>query len=154
MIKTSQSDVRLINSRDGARARKHQLGVTLLEILVVLAIMGALVAITAPALDRYIDAATFKSRTELVGRDIARLRISALVERRTILFPQADQRGNQTYIGLSEPLPDGWSIEGQPVVFLESGACVGGELTLTAPDGRAVKLAFDAPHCRFDIESL
>jgi|GEM_PF-1476604 len=133
--------------------RKSQHGISLLEILVVLAIMGALIAITAPSAGRYLDALTFKTKTEEIARDIARMRIQALVERRILFFPQADERGAAAYVGLSESLPEGWTIEGEPVVFFESGACTGGELLVTTPEDRAVRLKFTAPHCRFVIES-
>ena len=134
-------------------ARQRQRGVTLLEILVVLAIIGALVAVSAPAFDRYLDAIAFKSRTEAIGRDISRMRVTALLERRMLFFPQTDERGEPAYEGLSEPLPDGWEIEGQPVVFFDSGACAGGVLTVTAPNGRTAQLVFNPPHCRFETES-
>ena len=118
-----------------------------------LAIIGALVAVTAPSLDRYLDALTFNTKTQAIARDIARMRIKALVERRTLFFPQADERGAAAYDGLSEPLPEGWAIEGDPVIFFDSGACTGGALSITAPGARTARLNFSAPHCRFDIES-
>lgn len=118
-----------------------------------LAIMGALIAITAPSAGRYLDALTFKTKTEEIARDIARMRIKALVERRILFFPQANERGEAVYAGLSESLPEGWTIEGEPVVFFESGACTGGELVVAAPNDRSVRLKFTAPHCRFVIES-
>ena len=134
-------------------ARRRQRGVTLLEILVVLAIVGALVAVTAPSVDRYLSAITFKTKIESIGRDVSRMRITALLERQALFFPQTDERGEPTYVGLSEPLPDGWTIEGQPIVFYESGACAGGVLTVTAPGDRTAQLSFQAPHCRFDPQS-
>jgi hypothetical protein len=124
----------------------------LLEILVVLAIMGTLIAVTAPAVGQYLDALTFNNKTQEIARDIARMRITALVERRILFFPQADEQGRAAYEGLSESLPEGWAIEGEPIVFFESGACTGGELSLTAPGERSARLKFAAPHCRFDIE--
>lgn len=133
--------------------KARQRGVSLIEILVVLAIIGALVAVTAPSLDRYLDSLTFNTKTQSIARDIARLRIKALVERRTLFFPQADERGAAAYDGLSEPLPEGWAIEGDPVIFFESGACTGGALSVTAPGERSVLLNFSAPHCHFDIET-
>ncbi len=139
--------------RYSSRRKARQRGISLLEILVVLAIIGALVAVSAPSLDRYLDALTFSGKTQTIARDIARLRITALVERRTLFFPQADDRGEPAYEGLSEPLPEGWAIEGEPIIFFESGACTGGELTVQTPDNRTARLKFNAPQCRFDIES-
>ena len=133
--------------------RRRQRGITLLEILVVLAIVSALVAVSAPALDRYLNAMTFRTKIDSIGRDVSRMRITALLERRMLFFPQTDERGEPTYLGLSEPLPEGWEIEGQPIVFFDSGACAGGVLTVTAPNGRTAQLTFDPPHCRFETES-
>ncbi len=154
MTKILKSDAMGIPAQGRSRRRRRQRGVSLIEILVVLAIIGALVAVTAPSLDRYLDALTFNTKTQSIARDIARMRITALIERRMLFFPQADDRGEAAYEGLSEPLPEGWAIEGEPVIFFDSGACAGGDLSVTAPGGRAVQIKFEAPHCRFDIEPL
>lgn len=127
----------------------RQRGMSLLEMLAVLAIGGVLIAVTAPVLDRYLAALEFRSQTREIGRDIARMRVTALIERRLIYFPQTDAYGQPSYEGLSAPLPDDWEIEGDPVVFLKTGACLGGVLTLTAPNGRSARFDFEAPLCRF-----
>ncbi len=157
--KAARGLTKILRSRPAAavwrrrlRRKSRQRGVSLIEILVVLAIIGALVAVTAPSLDRYLDALTFNGKTQAIARDIARMRITALIERRMLFFPQTDDRGAPAYEGLSESLPDGWTIEGQPIVFYESGACTGGELTVIDSEGREARLSFDAPHCRFDSE--
>ena len=125
---------------------------SLLEILVVLAIAGVLIAVTAPSLDRYFDALSFQSKTSEIGRDIARMRITALVEGRVLAFPQRDDRGALSFEGLTEPLPEGWTIGGGPIVFLDTGACTGGALTLEAPGGRSRTLSFEPPLCRYTQE--
>ena len=157
MLKAAKGLIKILKFRaptalGRSPCQTRQRGVSLIEILVVLAIIGALVAVTAPSLDRYLDALTFNTKTQSIARDIARLRIKALVERRMLFFPQADESGAAAYDGLSDPLPEGWSIEGDPVIFFESGACSGGALSISAPDARTAKLNFSAPHCRFDIE--
>ena len=133
--------------------RSGQRGVTLLEILVVLAIMGVLIAVTAPSAGRYLDALTFNTKVREIARDVSQMRITALVERRALFFPQADAQGRATYVGLSESLPEGWEISGGPIIFYESGACAGGELTIRTDKEREARLFFTAPHCRFGIES-
>ncbi len=115
--------------------------------------MGVLIAVTAPPAGRYLDALTFNNKVREIARDVSQLRITALVERRPLFFPQADAQGRAAYVGLSESLPEGWAITGGPIVFYESGACAGGELTITTSGAREARLFFTAPHCRFDIES-
>ncbi len=129
----------------------RQRGMSLLEMLAVLAIGGLLIAVTAPVLDRYLAALEFRSQTREIGRDIARMRVTALLERRLIYFPQTDAYGQPSYEGLSAPLPDDWEIEGDPVIFLKTGACLGSVLTLTAPNGRSARLDFEPPLCRYVV---
>lgn len=130
--------------------RSRQYGITLIEILVTLVIAGLILAVAVPSLDRYLDAITFRGKVEEIGRDIARMRITALVNQQVIVFPQTDQFGNISYNGLSEPLPPGWRIDGTPVIFFDSGACSGGTLSLEAPDGRNSVLEFKAPLCPYE----
>ena len=127
----------------------RQRGITLIEILVTLAIVGLMLAVAVPSFGRYLEGAAFRGKTEEVGRDIARLRITALVDQQVLFFPQTDENGNTTYAGLSQPLPQGWVIEGQSIGFFDRGACSGGALSIQSPSGRTAILDFKAPFCRY-----
>ncbi|MEM8770375.1 MAG: type II secretion system protein [Pseudomonadota bacterium] len=127
----------------------RQKGMSLLEILVTLAIAGILIAVTAPALTQYLNSLEFSGKADAIGRDIARMRMKAMLEGRVIYFPQINERDEPVYGELSESLPEGWSISGEPILFLKSGACTGGVLELETPNGRSSRFVFEAPLCRF-----
>lgn len=125
-------------------------GFSLLEMLVVLAIAGVIIAVTAPPLSNYLAAASFASEANDLGRRVAELRASALLQQRRIEFPAIDETGRADYGALASPPPDGWRIEGGPIIFLPSGACSGGLLTVIEPGGRAASFRFEAPRCRYE----
>lgn len=120
-------------------------GFTLLEMLAALAILGMVVAVAAPSLVRTLEAASFASEAELIARDIEAMRTKALLERRRFVFPG---EGETAYEELSAPPPEGWAIEGGPVVFLDTGVCLGGVLAVTDGKGRRREIELAAPDCR------
>jgi prepilin-type N-terminal cleavage/methylation domain-containing protein len=128
-----------------AARRPDARGFTLLEMLAALAIMGMVIAVAAPALVRTIETAAFASQSDRIAREIEGLRAKALLERRRFVFPGT---GAAPLEELSAPLPDGWTIEGEPVVFLDTGVCLGGALTISDGKGRSRVLTLEAPDCR------
>lgn len=120
-----------------ARAR----GFSLLEILVAMAIMGLLLAVAAPALGRHLEALSFDREADRVLRDVRALRLRALMERREIVF---DPETPETHLG---PLPERLRLSGDKIVFLSTGACIGGDLTVEAINGRRRDIALTPPRC-------
>lgn len=163
--------------------RTHQRGMSLLEILVVLAILGLTLVVAAPPMFRVLESVSFKMETDDIKRQISDLRIIALLEKRTVTLDARlidevesnsteggsgdDDRTNAGTSagapgGISLPaaspfridkdlrlvtLPEGWSLEGDNLVFLKTGICLGGTVMLHSPSGRARTLNFKAPDC-------
>ncbi len=44
-------------------------------------------------------------------------------------------------------LPNGWSVNGQDIIFLSTGVCLGGTLEVRAPSGQKRDYNFKAPDC-------
>ncbi|MEL6379129.1 MAG: prepilin-type N-terminal cleavage/methylation domain-containing protein [Pseudomonadota bacterium] len=152
-----------------------QRGMTLLEVLVVLVIIGIVAATVSPPMARVIESVRFKTTADGVAEQIRALRIAALLEQKDLtLRAQAGQGTDDATNGsarLSGPvgtpgpgltlalggpderalaLPPGWSLTGDDLVFLKNGVCLGGDVVLLAPRGRAKTLQFKAPDCAMD----
>ena len=116
--------------------RHGQAGLSLIELLVVLAIAGMVGAVCLPALFTARDAAVFRAEADRFLASVPATAATARSEHRLVTFP-----GDQA------TLPEGWRLTGEPLVFLPSGACLGGTLTLEGPTGRSVTKRFDPPRC-------
>ncbi len=161
----------------GDHRHTKQSGMSLLEVLVVLVILGLTVVVTGPPMFKILESVAFKTETDDLARQISSLRVAALLEKRTLtLEAQAlatygnanDVEGVSGKIGQqitpvnenltrsetenlrSVSLPEGWILEGDDIVFLKTGVCLGGTIILKAPSGRAKTLAFRAPECEMN----
>jgi len=125
--------------------RRSQTGFSLIEALAAIAIMAIIVAIAVPNMARSLDSISFNAKSKRYLRTIESLRISAFFDQRHIIFPQEEE--------LTEPIPvidegmEGWTLSGEPLVFLKTGVCLGGEITLHAPSGRSATYVFAEPDC-------
>lgn len=123
-------------------------GFSLLEILVVLAIMALLAAVSAPPLARLLDSAEFRSRTDGAARDISQIRVAAFLQGRPFVFaPDAPEAAPVDSI--REMAAQGWLFRGDPIAASTAGVCSGGEITMVAPNGRAATFVFTAPDCDY-----
>ncbi len=124
-------------------------GFTLVEALASMAILALIVTVSAPNLASGLGAIAFAAKSNAYVEEIERLRIRSFIDGRKIVFPEDDDRAD---FSVPAPIDDegmeGWTIAGDPLVFLETGVCLGGRITLAAPSGRARSWAFDAPDCR------
>ena len=116
-------------------------GFTLLELVVALAIMGSMLAVVAingvKFLERYREQVAFRD----IRSQISLTRYRALAENRRIGLDGQDAEIS---------LPAGWRIEtAAPIYYMPSGACLGGELSITAPSGRTERWRLDPPDCQF-----
>ena len=153
----------------GTSTQSAQSGMTLLEVLVTLVIIGLVTATAAPPMSRVVESVSFRTQTDAVAREIRDLRIAALLEQRQVTLRAATRQTSTVpdTNGLSPPDPGdvpfagekpsdgyasvildpGWSLAGDNIVFLKTGICLGGSVILTAPSGRVRTLDFAAPDC-------
>lgn len=121
-------------------------GFTLLETLVVLALLGLAVALVAPASLRVIAAWQRSTQTEDVLGQLAALPDRARAEARPLVLDDADSLD-----GLVE-LPEGWRLAFEsPLRVQANGACSGARGELIDEDGVPVPFALEAPYCRIRL---
>lgn len=126
------------------RAAPRPRGFTLLELVVVLAILGLVAALAAPALLRGIDSWQRKAQ------------LDALVEQVRGLPAHARQHGRALRIddallaSADSPLAPGpgWTLAAPvPWTVRPSGVCDAGELEVGQAGGRTARLRVQAPFC-------
>ncbi|MCY3820093.1 MAG: prepilin-type N-terminal cleavage/methylation domain-containing protein [Gammaproteobacteria bacterium] len=135
--------------------RRLRFGFTLLELLVVLALLGLATAIAMPNLERLYAAATRATERDHVLDQVAALGRQAVLDGRAyVVF------GNSPSVDPSEAarfaeyetylvdVPDGWRLQfDQPLVVLANGVCLGGALTLSREGEEAVRVELVPPYC-------
>lgn len=126
-------------------------GFTLLELLVVLAVVGLLIGLVAPNLQQIVGSIERATRRDTLLSDIAGLSYRAYVLGQEFELSQA---GTSRLLADGNPVlavPDGWRVRiEQPIRFGFSGWCSGGSLTLISPDQGAERLQLKAPDCRVE----
>jgi len=128
-------------------AAKTQYGFTLLEVLVVLAIVSLVIAVAGAPTIKFYESARLKVVSQRIAEDIATLRFEAAILQQTLVFPDdfiaRSQRGGPN----NQEIPPGWKLEGDQIVFLPTGICLGGEITITDAAARSVKFLLPSPYC-------
>ena len=138
-----------------------RLGFTLLELLVVLALLGLATAIAMPNLERLYASATRASERDYVLDQIAAVgREAALNGRAYVVFGNAQPPGAadaarypeyETYV---VDVPEGWRLQlDRPLVVRANGVCLGAALTLSHAEERAVRVELAPPYCRVDADA-
>jgi general secretion pathway protein G len=130
--------------------RRDCAGFTLLEILVVLAILALVAAATLPALGRIYDRVAWRFYRVDVERQIAGLRLKAYLDARDLaLVSQPAEPGADAPPGerIALQLPAGWRVVvRQPIIYRADGICLGGRLDLIGGSVRATYV-LAAPRC-------
>ena len=140
------------------KARKPRGGFTLLELLVVLALLGLATAIAMPNLERLYVAVTRASEQDHVLDQIAALgREAALNGRAYVVYGNVappDPAEAARYVDYETyvvDVPEGWRLElDSPLVALANGVCLGGALTLSHEEVAAVRVELAPPYCRVE----
>lgn len=118
-------------------------GFTLLEVIVVLAIMGLVAAVATPAVVRGIDSWRRQAQADAVMDQLRGLPARARAAGRPIEVSDASLAGEspplQVEAGWTLAVPEPWSVQA-------NGVCQGGRVELHG-DGRALALQAAAPFC-------
>lgn len=134
-------------------------GFTLLEMLVVLVLAGALVALAFPNLQRLYGSVARNTERAHILDQLAALGREALAKRRAYFLadPERDDNGRGAAPGgqfSPYPLvvPEGWRLRVDTPVFVRAnGVCLGGAVTLLHEDVPPTRLTLEAPLCRVAV---
>lgn len=130
-------------------ARRKAPGFTLLELVVVLALMGLTTALVAPSAFRTIGAWRRASAVDAALGAMAALGAQAREQGRPIRL----ERGTVP-AGTLKGLPEGWTIELlEPLVVRANGVCSGTHGALRSGDYTR-RFALLAPYCRVDLDAV
>ena len=137
---------------DPAMAVGSQRGFTLMEILIVMAVMALMVAIVGPNLPRLANRVEASTERETVHDEISGLAYRAYVLGQSFTL---DAESGHRLLEDGRPLldiPAGWSVYADPplVHYGFNGYCSGGKLRLLAPDGSIEHVTLSPPFCRLD----
>ncbi len=141
--------------------RSRRSGFTLLELLIVLALLGLATAIAMPNLERLYAAATRTSERDHVLDQVAALGREAMLRGRAyVVFGSAQAPSDNEAARYAEyetyvvDVPEGWRLElDRPLVVRANGVCLGGALTLSHAEGEAVRIELSPPYCRVDADA-
>ncbi len=120
---------------------KHR-GFTLLEMLVVLALIGVMAGLALPNFSRFLESFTNSSRWSAIEREIADLPYQVFSAGVALRFDanSATQR--------LPAIPSDWRVEvSAPILYRESGWCEGGRLAIVSAAGERRDYLLVAPAC-------
>lgn len=126
----------------------HRRGFSLLEILVTLAILGLAIAVAAPTVGGVYDAVRFRAAAGDIASSAASMRVDAAISGRPVAFPR-DYSAATPAARLAErtPVPEGWRLSGDEIIFLPSGVCLGGVIEIADEVGRRARYRLEPPSC-------
>ena len=131
----------------------HDRGFSLLEILVVLAIMGLLLSVVSVRMFSMIESTQFIRQSEASLADLKRHRADALLGKHGIAVV-SNPSDAQTITALPAQYirvfkhPEGGVIEGAPVFITRGGVCRGGPITFSDGTNRKISYMLQPPNCR------
>lgn len=131
--------------------RAKQPGFTLLELLVVLALIAFMTGLTAPRLFNHIQARQLAEERQSIVAQLQALRQRIQLNGWTLTLDAKTLASELPDKTAAIQLPEGWSIEiSQPIRFGFNGVCSGGDLKFAHVNGQALLLRLDPPGCWID----
>jgi len=120
---------------------KHR-GFTLLEMLVVLALIGVMAGLALPNFSRFLESFTNSSRWSGIEREIADLPYQVFSAGVALRLDAA------TATQRFPTIPSDWRVETRaPILYRESGWCEGGRLAIVSAAGERRDYLLVAPAC-------
>jgi len=134
-------------------------GFSLLEILVVLALMGIMLSVVSVRLVGTAESVYFKKTADDIMANILPLRANAILNdepRILTLTANSVQRLPLSQRKIARPinLPEGWRVEGDDIFISKTGVCFGGDITLSDNTGRRASYKFVPPACEFSDAAI
>ena len=127
-------------------------GFSLLEVLVVLAIMGLMLSVVSVRLVRTAESVQFTKTADAIISDVVILRAKAVLndearilvtdESRVQQLPKAQKKMARLF-----NLPEGWRAEGDDIFISRTGVCIGGAVTFEDETGRKINYDLQPPMC-------
>lgn len=116
-------------------------GYSLLEIIVVVAILGLAATLSGPSIGRMIAQQELRQVTRSVQADFSALRVTAFIETKTY-------SADDIYQSLNTDLPEGWSVRAsEDLKIRSSGTCQGGRIDVLGPGNRTWPLNIRSGDC-------
>ncbi len=138
-------------SRGGPKRWRAQQGFTLLEMLVVMAIIGLAAATVVPVLARVVAAVRHNGEVQDIVDQLGQLSLRAYSSGKPLVLSEETQKAMSPAI---VEMPSGWALSiAQPIHFNAMGLCDGGSVGLVAPDGDVAIMRLAAPDCAIALEA-
>jgi len=161
--------------RGEVKQRRAGLGFTLLELLVVLALLGVITSLALPRLSRLYEGVSIRSERDYLLDQLQGLGQLAWLRGDNLIVygtpaeddlaenahdasgsaadgddePQTSTVGAVDYTNFALDLPEGWEVHlEEPLRILANGVCLGGDVTLTHLNGFTDSITLEAPYCR------
>jgi len=130
----------------------HESGFSLLEILVVLAIMSIMLVFVGTRMTTVIDATRFIRTAESAVADLQTLRVQSMLTQYEHIVVTQDHtipplKAWQDVRIISYDVPIDWKVGGDVIIISKHGLCGGGVVSFTSPEGRKVSFNLSAPSC-------